>query len=104
MRIRRHKVKKSGTGDPLHTKEPVTVASFRTWRGWRENVARNRCLTLHISKRSRKTGMAPGHAGAHFVVETRLAASRQDNNPELFYYHHSMPESECSKYRELKER
>jgi len=26
------------------------------------------------------------------------------NNPDLFYYHHSMPESECSKYRELKER
>ena len=41
--------KKSGTGDPLHTKEPVTVASFRTWRGWRENVARDRCLTSHSS-------------------------------------------------------
>jgi hypothetical protein len=26
------------------------------------------------------------------------------NNPELFHYHHSMPESECSKYKELKER
>ena len=37
--------KKSGTGDPLHTQEPVTVASFRTWRGWRECVARDRCLT-----------------------------------------------------------
>src|ERR1019366_8827679 len=49
---------KSGTGEPLHTKEPVTVASFRTWRGWRENVARNRCLTLHIIKRAAKTGMA----------------------------------------------
>ena len=36
---------KSGTGDPLHTQEPVTVASFRTWRGWREGVARDRCLT-----------------------------------------------------------
>src|SRR5712692_6198160 len=48
-----------GTGAPLHTKEPVTVASFRTWRGWRENVARNRCLTLHLSKRSPKTGMDP---------------------------------------------
>jgi hypothetical protein len=31
--------KKSDTGDSLHTSEPVTVASFRTWRGWRENVA-----------------------------------------------------------------
>ena len=31
--------KKPDTGDPLHTKEPVTVASFRTWRGWREYVA-----------------------------------------------------------------
>jgi hypothetical protein len=30
---------KPGTGDPLHTQEPVTVASFRTWRGWREYVA-----------------------------------------------------------------
>ena len=30
---------KSDTGDPLHTQEPVTVASFRTWRGWRECVA-----------------------------------------------------------------
>ncbi len=37
--------KKSGTGDPLHTQEPVTVASFRTWRGWRECIARDRCLT-----------------------------------------------------------
>src|SRR5882724_4450647 len=40
--------KKSGTGDPLHTQEPVTVASFRTWRGWRERVARDRCLTYPI--------------------------------------------------------
>jgi len=30
---------KPGTGDSLHTQEPVTVASFRTWRGWREYVA-----------------------------------------------------------------
>src|SRR5580704_15215659 len=37
---------------PLHTKEPVTVASFRTWRGWRENVARNRCLTIYSIKRN----------------------------------------------------
>ena len=37
--------KKPGTGGPLHTQEPVTVASFRTWRGWRERVARDRCLT-----------------------------------------------------------
>src|ERR1019366_6769096 len=50
--------KKSGTGAPLHTKEPVTVASFRTWRVWRENVARNRCLTLHTIKRWSKTGIA----------------------------------------------
>ena len=46
----RSRQEKPGTGAPLHTKEPVTVASFRTWRGWRENVARNRCLTLHINK------------------------------------------------------
>jgi hypothetical protein len=30
---------KPDTGDPLHTQEPVTVASFRTWRDWREDVA-----------------------------------------------------------------
>src|SRR3984957_6779445 len=40
--------KKSDTGDPLHTQEPVTVASFRTWRGWRQCVARDRCLTYLI--------------------------------------------------------
>jgi len=40
--------KKPDTGDPLHTQEPVTVASFRTWRGWRECVARDRCLTSSI--------------------------------------------------------
>jgi len=34
-----NKQKKPDTGDPLHTQEPVTVASFRTWRGWREYVA-----------------------------------------------------------------
>ena len=39
---------KPGTGDPLHTKEPTTVASFRTWRGSRENVAWDRCLTSSI--------------------------------------------------------
>src|SRR6266446_3931163 len=36
---------KPAAGGPLHTQEPVTVASFRTWRGWRECVARDRCLT-----------------------------------------------------------
>src|SRR5215472_14759339 len=40
--------KKSGAGDSLHTQEPVTVASFRTWRGWREYVARDRYLTQSI--------------------------------------------------------
>jgi len=44
----RGKTNKSDTGDPLHTQEPVTVASFRTWRGWRERVARDRCLTCSI--------------------------------------------------------
>src|SRR5579864_3125642 len=38
--------KKPGTGNPLHTPELVTVASFRTWRGWRECVAWDRYLTL----------------------------------------------------------
>jgi hypothetical protein len=49
--VRQHKVsgmKKPDTGDPLHTQEPVTVASFRTWRDWRECVARDRCLTYLI--------------------------------------------------------
>jgi hypothetical protein len=41
-------MKKPDTGDPLHTQEPVTVASFRTWRDWRECVARDRCLTYLI--------------------------------------------------------
>src|SRR5271165_104566 len=40
---------KPGTGGSLHTQEPVTVASFRTWRGWREYVARDRCLTGYFS-------------------------------------------------------
>jgi hypothetical protein len=44
----RRKQKKPDTGDPLHTQEPVTVASFRTWRDWRECVARDRCLTYLI--------------------------------------------------------
>src|ERR1700674_3862089 len=44
----RPKTRKPDTGDPLHTQEPVTVASFRTWRGWRECVARDRCLTFSI--------------------------------------------------------
>jgi hypothetical protein len=39
---------KPGTGDSLRTQEPVTVASFRTWRGWREYVVRDRCLTEFI--------------------------------------------------------
>jgi hypothetical protein len=55
---------KSGTGGPLHTQELVTVASFRTWRGWRECVARDRCPTaviLAFSKRSnrRAANVAP---------------------------------------------
>src|ERR1700679_3750902 len=75
---------KSGTGDPLHTKEPVTVAYFRTWRGWRENVARNRCLTLHTIKRSLKTGTNTGPLG--------------------LLSKHSMGESECGVYKKLKER
>src|SRR6202140_374234 len=49
QRIRnRGRKHKPGTGTSLHTQEPVTVASFRTWRGWRECVARDRCLTCSI--------------------------------------------------------
>src|SRR5271166_4303993 len=76
--------KKPGTGGPLHTKEPVTVASFRTWRGWRENVARNRCLTLHLSKRRLKTGTG--------TRTFRLSST------------HMTAESECAAYNKLKER
>src|SRR5208337_332619 len=83
-RLARQANKKSGTGEPLHTKEPVTVASFRTWRVWRENVARNRCLTLHLIKRSAKTGM-----------DTRVF--RLSSN-------HAMAESECATYKKLKDR
>src|SRR5207245_4393436 len=43
--IQQSQLWKPGTGDPLHTQEPVTVAAFRTWRGWRECIARDRCLT-----------------------------------------------------------
>jgi hypothetical protein len=46
LQILGNDMKKPGTGNPLHTQEPVTVASFRTWRGWRERVARDRYLTL----------------------------------------------------------
>src|SRR5581483_7605660 len=53
--------KKSGTGNPLHTQEPVTVASFRTWRGWRECVARDRCLT-HLILTSACLARAPACA------------------------------------------
>src|SRR5580700_10719927 len=74
---------KPGTGEPLHTKEPVTVASFRTWRGWRENVARNRCLTLHISKR---------------------LTEQEWTRPFSTIIDHAMAESECAAYKELKDR
>jgi len=33
------RTKKPDTGYSLHTHYPVTVASFRTWRGWRGCVA-----------------------------------------------------------------
>src|SRR5208337_5412212 len=79
---------KPGTGTPLHTKEPVTVASFRTWRGWRENVARNRCLTLYLSKRSRKTGKDAWT----FRLSSGVTAG------------HAMSESECPRFKELKDR
>src|ERR1700720_3840636 len=51
---------KPGTGTSLHTQEPVTVASFRTWRGWREYVARDRCLTeIILAFRIRSAGTPP---------------------------------------------
>ena len=45
VRLYKARKNKPDTGDSLHTQEPVTVASFRTWRGWREYVARGRYLT-----------------------------------------------------------
>ena len=58
------KTNKSGTGGSLHTQEPVTVASFRTWRGWREYVARDRCLTgIILTRKSARTAVPfPLHA------------------------------------------
>src|SRR5205085_4134047 len=35
------KLESQAPGNPLRTHEPVTVASFRTWRGWRDCVARD---------------------------------------------------------------
>jgi hypothetical protein len=40
----------------------------------------------------------------HFIVETRLAASRQRQHPELFNYHRTMTESECAVFKKLKDR
>jgi hypothetical protein len=49
--------------------------------------------------------MAPGFRWwTHFVVETRLAASRQRQHPELFNYHRAMAESDCAVFKELKDR
>src|SRR5713101_6048082 len=75
-RLAKRANKEPGTGAPLHTKEPVTVASFQTWRGWRENVARNRCLTLHLSKRSVKTGKT-ADSGAGRVVGAPVVPERR---------------------------
>src|SRR3979411_993954 len=58
----RSRQEKPGTGGPLHTKEPVTVASFRTWRGWRENVARDPCPHSQPIQTVPKTGMAADSA------------------------------------------
>src|SRR5579863_8852179 len=58
---------KPGTGDPLHTQEPVTVASFRTWRGWRECVARDRYLTSAILT---SANLAASKGGAAFALNT----------------------------------
>jgi len=61
MKPQRRAEVKPGTGDPLHTKEPVTVASFRTWRDWRENVARDRCLTISILTNSLEANLMSAH-------------------------------------------
>ena len=44
--------RKNEPGNPLHTHWPVTVASFRTWRGWRDCVAWEPGLLIITSKSS----------------------------------------------------
>jgi hypothetical protein len=48
MEICEAKEKSRTPENPLHTYEPATVASFRTWRGLQDYVARDRCPTLLI--------------------------------------------------------
>ena len=66
--------KKPGTGNPLHTQEPVTVASFRTWRGWREDVARDRCLTgdSNIRGGSRESGVSTQYSALNHTWDLLL--------------------------------
>src|SRR5579862_3024638 len=71
---------KPGTGDPLHTQEPVTVASFRTWRGWREDVAWGRCLTFSILAST----ASPNYCGSP-ILRTNSAyrgSERIESNPK----------------------
>ncbi len=71
---------KPGTGDPLHTQELVTVASFRTWRGWREDVARDRYLTAVI------LALRPRSTEVLFTARREIANNRMSlvNRAEFF--------------------
>ena len=82
--------KKPGTGNPLHTQEPVTVASFRTWRGWRECVARDRCLTLTILTNGSARRVVGQEAGL-LVRRTPVPTLIFDVTSEFRAVHQALP-------------
>src|SRR4029077_16423039 len=70
--------KKPGPGNPLHTPELVTVASFRTWRGWRECVAWDRYLTLSSLPFELGTIVPfPSHPGLRKMGNSMASSPRQ---------------------------
>jgi hypothetical protein len=79
-----------GTGTPLHTQEPVTVASFRTWRGWRECVARDRCLTFHVTIRPEWLQLREGSTLFGLALAI-LSASRVPTPSVLFTFDWEIP-------------
>src|SRR5579871_3648776 len=85
---------KSDTGNSLHTQEPVTVASFRTWRGWRECVARDRCLTSTIlASRLFHLGGLQSTTGDNVtfgagISTTRLPFSKALSNNRVWHSRH----------------
>src|SRR6202008_4297080 len=72
--------KKPGTGNPLHTPELVTVASFRTWRGWRECVAWGRYLTLSSLPFELATIVPfPSLSGSRRIVNSMASTSQRQS-------------------------